>query len=67
VATLLDELEPVLMQIAHSPSRLSADELRSIQKRVEKKGLVFKLRVVRADVRATAMPHLQTDPLQPNV
>lgn len=67
VATLLDELEPVLMQIAHSPSQLTADELRSIQKRVEKKGLVFKLRVVRADVRATAMPHLQTDPLQPNV
>jgi hypothetical protein len=59
VATLLDELEPVLMQIAHAPSQVSADELRSIQKRVEKKGLVFKLRVVRADVRATAMPHLQ--------
>jgi hypothetical protein len=34
---------------------------------VEKKGLVFKLRVVRADVRATAMPHLQTNVLQPNV
>lgn len=59
VATLLDELEPVLMQIAHAPSQVSAEELRSIQKRVEKKGLVFKLRVVRADVRATATPHLQ--------
>jgi hypothetical protein len=59
VATLLADLEPVLLQIAHSPSNLSAEELRSIQKRVEKKGLVFKLRVVRADVRATALPHLQ--------
>jgi hypothetical protein len=59
VATLLDELEPVLMQIAHAPSQVSAEELRSIQKRVEKKGLVFKLRVVRADVRATATPNLQ--------
>ena len=59
VATLLDELEPVLMQIAHAPDQVSAEELRSIQKRVEKKGLVFKLRVVRADVRATAMPNLQ--------
>lgn len=50
VATLLDELEPVLLQLAHAPSRVSAEELRAIQKRVEAKGLVFKLRVVRADV-----------------
>jgi hypothetical protein len=50
VATLLDELEPMLMQIAHAPDDMSADELRTIQKRVETKGLVFKLRVVRADV-----------------
>ncbi|MEO8382741.1 MAG: hypothetical protein ABI779_23990 [Acidobacteriota bacterium] len=50
VATLLDELEPVLLQIAHAPDQVSAEELRAIQKRVEAKGLVFKLRVVRADV-----------------
>lgn len=54
VATLLDELEPVLLQIAHSPSQVSAEELRAMQKRVETKGLVFKLRVVRADVKRTA-------------
>ncbi|MDQ3280371.1 MAG: hypothetical protein M3Q69_03060 [Acidobacteriota bacterium] len=56
VATLLDELEPVLMQIAHAPSQVSAEELRSMQKRVEAKGLVFKLRVVRAGVRKTTEP-----------
>ena len=50
VATLLDELEPVLLQLAHAPSEVSAEELRSMQKRVESKGLVFKLRVVRAGV-----------------
>jgi hypothetical protein len=63
VATLLDELEPVLMQIAHGPSQMTPDELRKVQKRVETKGLVFKLRVLRADVRATSVPHLQ----QPNI
>ena len=63
VATLLDDLEPLLMQIAHAPSRLSADEVRDIQKRVEAKGLVLKLRVVRANVRATAGATNQ----QPNV
>ena len=54
VATLLDELEPVLIQIAHAPSQVSEEELRAMQKRVETKGLVFKLRVVRADVKRTA-------------
>jgi len=54
VATLLDELEPVLMQLAHAPDEIDAEELRSMQKRVESKGLVFKLRVVRADVDRTA-------------
>jgi hypothetical protein len=62
VATLLDELEPVLMQIAHGPTQMTPDELQRIQKRVETKGLVFKLRVLRADVRATSTPHLQQQP-----
>jgi hypothetical protein len=60
VATLLDELEPVLLQLAHAPEQVSAEELRSMQKRVESKGLVFKLRVVRAGVnresRTTVSP-----------
>jgi hypothetical protein len=60
VATLLDDLEPVLLQIAHAPSQVSADELRAIQKRVEAKGLVLKLRVVRSNVKSAA--HIQ----QPN-
>lgn len=64
VATLLDDLEPVLLQIAHAPSQVSAKELRSIQKRVEAKGLVLKLRVVRASVRAKSAASLQQ---QPNV
>jgi len=63
VATLLDELEPVLMQIAHGPTQMTPEELHKVQKRVETKGLVFKLRVLRADVRATSVPHLQ----QPNI
>ncbi|MFP5246858.1 MAG: hypothetical protein ACLGH0_09205, partial [Thermoanaerobaculia bacterium] len=58
VATLLDELEPVLLQIAHAPSQVSDSELRRLQKRVEAKGLVFKLRVVRADVRKTYQPNV---------
>lgn len=59
VARLLEELEPVLMQIAHTPAQVTASEVRAIQKRVETRGLVFKLRVVKSDVRATAAPHLE--------
>ncbi|HET7434580.1 MAG TPA: hypothetical protein VFN10_07705 [Thermoanaerobaculia bacterium] len=54
VATLLSELEPVLLQLAHAPDDISSDELRKIQKRIESRGLVFKLRVVRAGVRETS-------------
>lgn len=61
VATLLDELEPVLMQIAHAPDDMTASELRRIQKRVEAKGLVFKMRVLRNDARTATAPN------QPNV
>ncbi|MBV8515908.1 MAG: hypothetical protein JO197_00770 [Acidobacteria bacterium] len=63
VATLLGELEPVLLQIAHAPDDLSPNELRRIQKRVAAKGLVFKLRVVRAGVRTQERMPIQ----QPSV
>lgn len=57
VATLLDELEPVLLEIARAPEEISAGDLRSIQKRLEARGLVFKIRVARADARAAAEPN----------
>jgi hypothetical protein len=62
VATLLEELEPVLLQIAHAPDDMTADELRNIQKRVETKGLVFKLRVVRAGVSKKTTPPRPAQP-----
>lgn len=62
MATILDELEPVLLQIARSDERVSADDLRSLQKRVESRGLVFKLRVVRAGVQT--VPPATTHPNQ---
>jgi hypothetical protein len=52
VAQLLDDLEPVLLDIVHSPSQLSADEFQSLRSRIEDRSLVFKLRVTGADVRA---------------
>jgi hypothetical protein len=60
LSQLLDELEPVLLDIVHSPSRLSADEFQELRSRIEDQSLVFKLRVTGADVRARQKTLLHT-------
>ena len=52
VSSLLDDLEPVLLDIVHSPSTPSKDEFQALRSRIEDRSLVFKLRVSGADVRA---------------
>jgi hypothetical protein len=51
VVTLLDELERVLLQVGHQPSRLTARDLKEIQDSIQSQGILFKVRVVRANVR----------------
>jgi hypothetical protein len=51
VATVLDDLERVLLEIAHSPSTLSSSEFKEIRDRIEAQGLVFKIRVLGTRVR----------------
>jgi hypothetical protein len=50
VASLLDELERALIEIAHSPSRLSSPEFEDLRRRVEAQGILFKVRVVDSQV-----------------
>ena len=52
LAELLDELEPILLELVNSPSQLTAPEVRALQARVEERSLVFKLRVTGAQMRA---------------
>jgi hypothetical protein len=51
VASLLDELERVLVEIAHEPSKLSGPELESVKRRIEAQGIVFKVRVVGSQIQ----------------
>jgi hypothetical protein len=51
MVSLLDELERTLVDIAASPSTLSQDDLDQVRRRIESKGLLFKVRVVSSDVR----------------
>ena len=50
IASLLSDLEPVLLELSHAGSTLSPDEIASLQKRIDSKGLLFKVRVVSAQV-----------------
>jgi len=50
VASLLDELERTLIEIAHSPSKLSSPEFENLRRRVEAQGILFKVRVVDSQV-----------------
>ena len=50
IASLLSDLEPVLVELSHAGSTLSPDEIAALQKRIDSKGLLFKVRVVSAQV-----------------
>jgi len=51
VASVLDELERVLVEIANSPTEVSAAQLDQLQKRIESKGILFKVRIIGSEVR----------------
>ena len=52
LAQVLEDLEPVLLDIANSPSQLTSDEFEAMRDRIEARSLVFKVRVTGADIRA---------------
>jgi len=51
VASVLDELERSLIEIVHSPSRISAADLEQIRRRIDAASLLFKVRVMSDELR----------------
>ena len=51
VASVLDELERTLIEIAHSPSKLSSPQFEDLRRRIESQGILFKVRVIDSQVR----------------
>jgi hypothetical protein len=51
LAGMLDELERVLVEVAAGPERLTPAALGELQRRIESRGLLFKIRVVGSQVR----------------
>lgn len=59
-AQVLDELERVLVEVANSPSNISARDLEGIQQRIQSQGIIFKVRVLAMQTRRKAAPRTQT-------
>lgn len=51
VATVLDDLERVLLEIAHSPSEVDSEHLNELQREINDRGLLFKIRVIGSQVQ----------------
>jgi hypothetical protein len=51
VAGVLDELERLLVEVAHAPEQLRPAQLEKLQRRIEARGLLFKVRVLESRVR----------------
>ena len=51
VSNVLDDLERVLLEIAHSPSKLDSAEFDQVRQRIEANGILFKIRVVGTNLR----------------
>jgi len=50
-ASAMDDLERVLLEISHSPSEVSNDQLDALRQEIESRGLLFKVRVLGSQVR----------------
>ena len=55
LASILEEMEPLLMELARAPAEPTARDIESLQRRIEKKGLLFKLRVAGDETRRQSL------------
>jgi len=63
MASTLDELERILLDVANSPAEVTPAQFESIQKRIASQGILLKVRVVRQELR-TAASERKTEPAQ---
>ncbi len=56
VGGVLDDLERVLVGIAHEPSRISPEALEKLRERLKNEGILFRIRVLGSNVRREEEP-----------
>ena len=59
ITGVLDELERVLVDITHAPSKMTPDQLEELRQRLEAEGILFKIRVLGSNVRNQEVPDAQ--------
>jgi hypothetical protein len=64
VSGILDELERLLLDIAHGPSRLSPADLGKLRARLTAESILFKIRVVNSNVRSQEEAQADETPRQ---
>jgi hypothetical protein len=57
VADVLGELEPLLLEIANSPAKVSATDFEELRRRIEARGLLLKVRIVDSTVHEREKAH----------
>jgi hypothetical protein len=51
LASVLEEMQPLLLELARTPENPTADDIRMLQKRIEKRGALLELRVAGEQIR----------------
>jgi hypothetical protein len=54
LVNVLDELERVLLDVAHSPREVTPAQLENIRERIDSRGILFKVRVVGEELQQRA-------------
>jgi hypothetical protein len=62
VADFLGELEPLLLEIANSPGKVSATDFEELRRRIEARGLLLKVRIVDSKVHEREKAHTAAQP-----
>jgi hypothetical protein len=67
IASVLEDLERVLVDIATSPNTMTQEDLDAVRRRIESKELLFKVRVMASQVRARQQQALPGRSSQPTI
>jgi len=51
LANVLEQMQPLLLELARAPENPSAEDIRTLQKRIEKRGALLELRVAGEEIR----------------
>ncbi|HXN25129.1 MAG TPA: hypothetical protein VOA41_20535 [Candidatus Dormibacteraeota bacterium] len=67
LASVLEELERVLLDVAHSPDRPTPAQFKKIRQRIESQGILFKVRVTGSEMRQREKSAIQAPQENPKV